>query len=99
MPLAQGHRFDADTRDSGFDSRKMTSGDVHGAFRCHYGGECSNVCPKGVDPARAIQLMKRDLVFDYLRLKKKRKPCGTMPKLKEGKRKEGVPDPPPFTVK
>ena len=31
------------------------------------------VCPKGVDPARAIQLMKRQLVFDYLKLWKQ--PC------------------------
>ena len=99
MPLAQGHRYNSDTRDSGFDVRKNVAGDSHGAFRCHYGGECSRVCPKGVDPARAIQLMKRDLVFDYLNLKCKHKPSEPLPKLTEGKRKEGVPNPPAYTVK
>jgi len=99
MPLAQGHRYNTDTRDGGFDTRKKILGDSHGAFRCHYAGECSNVCPKGVDPARAIQLLKRDLVFDYLKLKKKKNPCNPMPKQKEGKKQEGIPFAPPFTVK
>ena len=44
-----------------------------GPWRCHFAGECSRVCPKGVDPAKAIQLMKRELVFDYLHLWKQ--PC------------------------
>lgn len=99
MPLTQGHRFDTDTRDMGFDERKMIAGDSHGVFRCHYGGECSNVCPKGVDPARALQLMKRDLVFDYLKLRKKRKPCSIMHRPKDVKRKENIPDAPAYTVK
>jgi succinate dehydrogenase / fumarate reductase, iron-sulfur subunit len=99
MPLAQGHRYDSDTRDGGFNERKKIAGDTHGAFRCHYGGECSNVCPKGVDPARAIQLMKRDLVFDYLKLKKKKTPSCPLGKPEHSHKKEGIPTPPPFTVK
>jgi len=35
------------------------------ALRCHYAGECSHVCPKGVDPAKAIQYLKRQLLLDY----------------------------------
>jgi succinate dehydrogenase / fumarate reductase iron-sulfur subunit len=35
-----------------------------GVFRCHYAGECSCVCPKGVDAAKALQLLKRPLVLD-----------------------------------
>lgn len=99
MPLTQSHRYNTDTRDGGFDSRKVLAGHSHGAFRCHYGGECSNVCPKGVDPARAIQLLKRDLVFDYLGLKCHKEPSNVAPKLMDGERKEGVPEAPPYTVK
>jgi len=99
MPLAQSHRYNSDTRDFGFNKRKMVAGDSHGAFRCHYGGECSRVCPKGVDPARAVQLLKRDMVFDYLKLKCKKKPSEPMSKPKDGKRQEGIPNPPEYTVK
>ena len=75
----------------------MLSGE-RGPWRCHFAGECSRVCPKGVDPARAIQLMKRQLVFDYLKLWKQ--PCpaklGTSP---AGlKRREGIPDAPARTI-
>ncbi len=34
----------------------------HGVFRCHYAGSCSAVCPKGVDPALGIQLLKRHVM-------------------------------------
>ena len=98
MPLAQYHRYNVDTRDAGFDRRKKIAGGPTGVARCHYAGECSNVCPKGVDPARAIQLMKRDLVLSYLRLKKRPGACGTIGPDPHGKRKEGVPEPPPFTI-
>ena len=67
MPLTAAHRYNSDTRDDGFDERKAALAEQHGVMHCHYAGECSRVCPKGVDPARAIQLMKRDLVFDLLR--------------------------------
>jgi succinate dehydrogenase / fumarate reductase iron-sulfur subunit len=99
MPLAQAHRYNNDSRDQGFSERTKIVGASAGAFRCHYAGECSNVCPKGVDPARAVQLLKRDLVFSYLRLLK-RKPCA---ELSEGpppdaKRRPDIPQAPPFTV-
>jgi succinate dehydrogenase / fumarate reductase iron-sulfur subunit len=99
MPLTASHRYNSDTRDDGFKKRKTQAGNTHGAFRCHYGGECSRVCPKGVDPARAIQLLKRTLVFDYLKFLKAHTPSKILPNLTEGKRKEGVPNPPEYTVK
>ncbi len=98
MPITQAYRYCADTRDGGFYNRSEVVGTPHGAYRCHYAAECSNVCPKGVDPARAIQLMKRDLVFDYLKLKRRKEPCKVMDKC-ECEPFEGIPDPPPFTVK
>jgi succinate dehydrogenase/fumarate reductase-like Fe-S protein len=64
MPLAQAERYNIDTRDDGRQQRNLVTGGGHGAFRCHYAGECSRVCPKGVDPAKAIQHLKRKLVLD-----------------------------------
>lgn len=100
MALAQAHRYNSDSRDEGFGERKKVVGSSHGAFRCHYAGECSNVCPKGVDPARAIQLLKQDLVLSYLKLLKRRPNAH----LSEGppldaKRRPDVPQAPPYTVK
>ena len=98
MPLTQGYRWNADTRDQGFDVRKASAGDEHGAFRCHYAGECSNVCPKGVDPARAIQFLKRQLVMDYFRLLRRREGCAILGPDHDAQRRPEIPDAPPFTV-
>ncbi len=56
--LAQVYRYVADTRDKGKDERLKIIDDSHGIWRCHYAGSCSKVCPKGVDPAMGIQLLK-----------------------------------------
>jgi succinate dehydrogenase / fumarate reductase iron-sulfur subunit len=42
--LAQAYRYVAD--------------ESHGIWRCHFAGSCSQVCPKGVDPAMGIQLLR-----------------------------------------
>ncbi len=63
MPLTAAQRYNADSRDQGFPLRRALLEAAGGAFHCHYAGECSRVCPKGVDPARAIQHLKRTLVF------------------------------------
>ena len=98
MPLAQAHRYNADSRDGGFDERKQLLSGGRGPWRCHFAGECSRVCPKGVDPARAIQLMKRQLVFEYLRLWKQ--PCpASLAKPPAGlKRRDGIPEAPARTI-
>lgn len=75
MPLTAAQRYNADTRDEGRRQRNAVTGASAGVFRCHYAGECSRACPKGVDPARAIQLLKRRLVLDYLHLARRRVPC------------------------
>ncbi len=97
MPLAQSYRWNTDTRDEGFDKRKKIVGSSHGAFSCHYAGECSNVCPKGVDPARAIQHLKRRLVLDYFGLLKKKKGCDVVGK-PCAPRNPAIPDAPKHTV-
>ena len=96
--LTQSYRYSKDTRDDGFNLRKEIVGSAHGAFRCHYAGECSNVCPKGVDPARAIQLMKRELVWDYLKLRKRKPKAQVMGKPEGAESDHNIPKAPPFTV-
>jgi succinate dehydrogenase / fumarate reductase iron-sulfur subunit len=98
QPLAQAYRYNVDTRDGGRAARNKVSGDAHGAVRCHFAGECSRVCPKGVDPARAVQLLKRQLVFDYLRLAKKRTPCQLQHGPGKGVKIPNIPAPPARTV-
>ena len=56
--LAQAYRYVADTRDKGKDDRLKIIDDSHGIWRCHFAGACSQVCPKGVDPAMGIQLLR-----------------------------------------
>ncbi|MDI6771757.1 MAG: succinate dehydrogenase iron-sulfur subunit [bacterium] len=59
--LAQAYRFVADTRDAGLGERAGVVDASHGVFGCHLAGACSEACPKGVDPALGIQLLKRSL--------------------------------------
>jgi hypothetical protein len=51
-----------------------------------------------VDPARAIQLLKRELVFDYLRLRRHREPAPVMGPPEHAERRPEIPEPPPHTV-
>jgi succinate dehydrogenase / fumarate reductase iron-sulfur subunit len=48
----------ADNRDDGKKERLKIIDQSHGIWRCHFAGSCSHVCPKGVDPAMAIQLLR-----------------------------------------
>lgn len=56
--LAQAYRYVADSRDKGKDTRLNVIDESHGIWRCHFAGSCSQVCPKGVDPAMGIQLLR-----------------------------------------
>jgi len=60
--LAQAYRYFADSRDTAIKERLDTVDNRHGIWRCHFAGSCSVVCPKGVDPALGIQLLKRHLM-------------------------------------
>jgi len=60
--LAQAYRYFADSRDTATKERLDTVDNRHGMWRCHFAGSCSVVCPKGVDPALGIQLLKRHLM-------------------------------------
>jgi len=56
--LAQAYRYVADNRDKGTKERLKIVDQSHGIWRCHFSGSCSHVCPKGVDPAMAIQMLR-----------------------------------------
>jgi succinate dehydrogenase / fumarate reductase iron-sulfur subunit len=60
--LSQAYRYYADTRDNATKERLNIVDDRHGIWRCHFAGSCSAVCPKGVDPALGIQLLRRHLM-------------------------------------
>ncbi len=76
--LAQCYRYCADTRDDGEQERLLSVDSENGIWHCHLAGACSDACPKGVDPALAIQLLKRRLVARATNLAKKRKPAPTV---------------------
>jgi hypothetical protein len=50
-----------------------------------------------VDPAKAIQLMKRELVRDLLRLRRRR-PCAPVAEPPHSAPREGIASPPPRTA-
>ncbi|HUK75812.1 MAG TPA: succinate dehydrogenase iron-sulfur subunit [Nitrososphaerales archaeon] len=60
--LTQAYRYVADPRDEAGEERIDLVDETHGIWRCHFAGTCSAVCPKGVDPALGIQLMKRHVM-------------------------------------
>jgi len=91
--IAQAYRYMADPRDEGWEKRVNLLDTSHGVWRCHMAGACSFVCPKDVDPAKAIQLARMEVLRSRV-LGKKGK-AGSKPVPPPGAPKEGV-KPPPF---
>ena len=56
--IALAQRYNFDSRDEGAAERAEILGAEGGAFGCTFVGECTEVCPKNVDPAGAIQRAK-----------------------------------------
>jgi succinate dehydrogenase / fumarate reductase iron-sulfur subunit len=52
--LLQAWRFLADSRDTGAQERLSDLDDPFSVFRCHGIQNCVNVCPKGLNPTKAI---------------------------------------------
>ncbi len=57
--LVAALRYNLDNRDQGKGERLDIVGNEHGTSRCHFAGECSEACPKDVDPSLAIQILRR----------------------------------------
>ncbi|RUO32406.1 succinate dehydrogenase/fumarate reductase iron-sulfur subunit [Aliidiomarina soli] len=52
--IALAHRYNLDSRDSGKAQRMAPLNSKNGVWSCTFVGFCSEVCPKGVDPAAAV---------------------------------------------
>lgn len=63
--LALLHRYNADSRDGGTRQRMEVINAEEGVWGCTLVSYCSEVCPKGVDPARAINQNKINSTKDY----------------------------------
>lgn len=64
--LALLHRYNTDSRDEGAAQRMKILNSEKGVWGCTFIGACSDVCPKNVDPAAAIQLEKVEAAKDYV---------------------------------
>jgi fumarate reductase iron-sulfur subunit len=64
--LALLHRYNADSRDGGRAQRMEVMNAEAGVWSCTAVGYCSEVCPKGVDPAHAVNQNKVNSAIDYL---------------------------------
>ena len=65
--LALLHRYNSDSRDAGKAQRMEVVNAEDGVWGCTLVGYCSEVCPKGVDPARAVNQNKIESTKDYFR--------------------------------
>ncbi len=60
--LLQAYRFLADSRDTATEKRLEDLGDPFSVFRCHGIMNCVQVCPKGLNPTRAIGHIRNMLI-------------------------------------
>jgi fumarate reductase iron-sulfur subunit len=63
--IALGHRYNMDSRDEGAPLRNEVFRGEGTVFHCSYANECSEVCPKNVDPAAAVNQAKVNAVVDW----------------------------------
>lgn len=63
--IALAQRYNLDSRDQGRDERQEIVAGHEAVWDCTFVGECSQVCPKHVDPAGAIQQAKIASTIDW----------------------------------
>lgn len=64
--IALARRYELDSRDEAGDERVAALMAHDAIWDCSFVGECSAVCPKGVDPAKAIQQTKFESTLGLL---------------------------------
>ena len=64
---ALAFRYNNDSRDEGYKFRETVLNEDVGVWECTFIGECSVVCPKGVDPAAALQRSKLNGLQDWMK--------------------------------
>jgi succinate dehydrogenase / fumarate reductase iron-sulfur subunit len=61
--IVGAHRFIFDSRDEGAAQRLEVLNDREGVWRCRTTFNCTEACPRGIEVTKAIQEVKRALVF------------------------------------
>lgn len=61
--IVAAHRFIFDSRDTGTDERLEILNEREGVWRCRTTFNCSTACPRGIEVTKAIQEVKRALIF------------------------------------
>ncbi len=64
--LLQAYRFLADSRDQATDQRLQELDGPYRMFRCHTIMNCTNVCPKGLNPSAAIHGIKTMMLKEMI---------------------------------
>ena len=65
--IALAQRYNLDSRDDGARERLDVLSTPEGVWGCTFVGECTTACPKGVDPAGAIQRYKLTAAAESLK--------------------------------
>jgi succinate dehydrogenase iron-sulfur subunit len=65
--LALAQRYNLDSRDQGSQERFQILAQHEGIWACTFVGECTQVCPKHVDPAGAIQQYKLEAAKEWFK--------------------------------
>jgi fumarate reductase iron-sulfur subunit len=65
--IALAQRYNLDSRDQGGAGRLDVLNEHDGLWSCTFVGECTRACPKGVDPAGAIQRYKVTAAMESLK--------------------------------
>ena len=63
--ITLAHRYNQDSRDGGRNERQEVIATQEGVWECNFVGACSEVCPKHVDPASALQQVKVASTMDW----------------------------------
>ena len=61
--IVNAHRFIFDSRDEGAPDRLEILNDKEGVWRCRTAYNCTEACPRGIEVTKAIQEVKRALIF------------------------------------
>ncbi|HEX6516264.1 MAG TPA: succinate dehydrogenase iron-sulfur subunit [Nocardioidaceae bacterium] len=61
--IVGAHRFIFDSRDEATDQRLEILNDKEGVWRCRTVFNCTEACPRGIEVTKAIQEVKRALIF------------------------------------
>ncbi|HET7735254.1 MAG TPA: succinate dehydrogenase iron-sulfur subunit [Nocardioidaceae bacterium] len=61
--IVGAHRFIFDSRDEGTEQRLEILNDKEGVWRCRTTFNCTEACPRGIEITKAIQEVKRALIF------------------------------------